>query len=327
MDATKTVFLTGSTGYCGSRVFKGLLERGYKVRGLSRTQEGADRLRKEHAKFADNFEIVVGTLTDYDLLEREARRSDGVIHCGFIHDFTKFEESIRIDREIIAIYRKALQGSGKTLITCSGTGVIGDTGHTPVDDAGAAEELLARVDGGIPPSSPLHARQGCEIDTLLANREAGFKASSMRLPAYVYGDGGSWFVPAYIAAAKKLGKALYLEEGEKDILYSAVHVDDVAEQFIAAFERTPGGSIYHSSGEFFSMKQFAEAASINLGVPMVAIHNKEEAVEAWGPLMTHFYTTDNITSNSLAEKELGWKPKSNVRIFEDIARGSYKQKQ
>jgi len=86
--------------------------------------------------------------------------------------------------------------------------VIGDTGHTPVDDAGA-EELLARVDGGISPSSPLHARQGCEIDTL-ANREAGFKASSMRLPAYVYGDGGSWFVPAYIDAAKKADKALYL---------------------------------------------------------------------------------------------------------------------
>jgi len=75
-------------------MFKRLLERGYQVRGLSRTQEGADRLPKEHAKFADNFEIVVGTLTDYDLLEREARRSDVVIHCGFIHDFTKFDESI-----------------------------------------------------------------------------------------------------------------------------------------------------------------------------------------------------------------------------------------
>jgi len=34
------------------------------------------------------------------------------------------------------------------------------------------------------------------------------------------------------------------------------------------------------------MKQFAVATSSNLGVPMVAIHSKEEAVEAWGPLMT-----------------------------------------
>jgi len=324
MNSSKTVFLTGATGYIGSRVFKGLLELGYKVRGLSRTQEGADRLSKDNAKFSDNFEIIVGTLTDYDLLEREARRSDGVIHCGFIHDFTNFMESIRIEGEVLATYRKALQGSGKVLLTCSGLAVNGDTGHTPVDDAGAAAEVLAKHGGGEPPSAG-HPRQIDEIQPLLFNRDAGFKASVLRLPAFVYGEGGSYFVPVYIEAAKKAGKARYLDNG-KDILYSAVHVDDAAAQFIAAFQHTPGGSIYHSAGEIFSMKQLAEATSINLGVPVVAIHSKEEAVEAWGPFGGHIFSVNTVASNSLAEKELGWKPKHTQRIIEDVARGSYKQK-
>jgi len=324
---TKTVFVTGSTGYCGSRVLKLLLDKGYRVRGLSRTQEGADRLLKEHGHYHElkQLEFVVGSLTDVDLLEREARNSDGVIHCGFVHDFNNYDESVRIDRVAQAAFRKGLQGSGKVLLTVSGTLAVGDTGHTAVDDENAASELMASYDACTSSGKEFavaHKRMLAEVDTLLANREAGYKASVLRLPAFVFGAGASYFVPMYIQNAKKDGIARYLEG--PDVFSSAVHVDDVAAQFVAAFERTPGGAIYHSTSEVFSMKKLAEATAANLGVPAVPV-TKEQAQEAWGPLLTWVCTTNNVTSISRAEKELGWTPQSKIGLYDDVAHGSYKQ--
>ena len=48
----------------------------------------------------------------------------------------------------------------------------------------------------------------------------------MRLPPYVYGRGGSFFVPLLMQMAAKAGESIYVDDGH--LRTSDVHVDDAA---------------------------------------------------------------------------------------------------
>ena len=106
------VFVTGATGYIGSAVVRELISTGHQVVGLTRSDKGAEMLKKAGA------EVQYGDLDNPDSLRSAAAAAEGVIHLAFRHEggFSDFAGSLKIDLRAVETMGEALEGSGKPVI-------------------------------------------------------------------------------------------------------------------------------------------------------------------------------------------------------------------
>ena len=111
------VFLTGATGFIGSRIVPELLVRGHRVLGMTRSDAGASTLAVAGA------EVHRGDPEDPQTLADGAAKADAVIHCAFDHDFSNFVANCEKDVRVIKAMGETLKGSDKPLLITSGTGI------------------------------------------------------------------------------------------------------------------------------------------------------------------------------------------------------------
>ena len=292
------IFVTGASGFVGSAVVAELIAAGHHVTGLVRSQTAAEAL------VAAGAEAHFGALTDHDSLEAGAAKADGVIHTAFIHDFSKFAENCEIDRLAIEALGSALAGSDRPLIVTSGTGLL-SRGKlaTEATDAPTGSNTYPRV----------------SEQTGLAQAAKGVRASVIRLPPSVHGEGDHGFVPLLIGIARDKESAAYIDDGAN--VWPAVHRLDAARLYRLAIEQGIAGARYHAVAEQgIAFRDIAAAIGRRLGLAVAPMSGQAAAAHfGW---FSHFAGIDNPSSSQWTRDTLGWQPR-HIGLLEDLDHDYY----
>jgi nucleoside-diphosphate-sugar epimerase len=289
-------FVTGASGWIGSAVVPELVGVGHDVVGLARSDAAAA------AVSANGAEVLRGSLEDLDSLYAGAAKSDGVIHLGFIHDFTQYEHSVQVDLRAIETIGEALEGSDRPLLIASG--VLAMSQGPPATERDAPD-----------PGSP----RAPAARNALALSDAGVRSGVVRFPPTVHGDGDHGFIATLIQVARDRGVSGFIDDGSNR--WSAVHVRDAAHLVRLAIEAAPTRSVLHAvADEGVPVRTIAEVIGRHLEIPVVSIA-RDDALDhfGWlGPLLG----LDGAASNALTRELLGWQP-THPGLLDDLDAGHY----
>lgn len=252
-------FVTGATGLLGNNLVRGLLENGYEVKALVRSQEKAAKL------FGDlPIEYVVGEMEDVSAFSCELDGVDVLFHtAAYFREYYQPGEDhwgklkrINIDGTIEIL--KAADAAGvKKALYVSSSGVIGlKPDGSPGDE-----------------TTPPHPVTECNLyfkSKVLG--EAAVEEFVKRhtlpviqvLPGWMFGIGDAAPTSAGQLVLDFLGGKL---PGTFDGGTTVVDAADVAAGMIAAAEKGRGGEKFIIAGEFMTMRAIAQVMAEVSGKP------------------------------------------------------------
>src|SRR5579859_2962826 len=296
------VLVTGASGWIGSAVVPELIGADHEVVGLARSDASAAAL------VAAGASVVRGSIDDLDVLRDAAARADGVIHLAFKHEIAfsgGFQEAAESDRRAVETIADALAGTDRPFVIASGTaGLVPGGVATEADGHGTPP---AHLTGG-----PLTRWGTAQLTLSLASR--GVRASVLRLPPTVHGEGDNGFLATVVRVARDTGISGYLGDGSNR--WPAVHRLDAAHLFRLALEHAPAGTTLHAiDDEGVPIRAIAEVIGCHLGVPTASISPGDATSHfTW---MSGFIGLDSPASSTLTRELLGWQP-TQPRLIEDL---------
>jgi len=286
------VFVTGGTGLIGSALVAELIGHGHTVLALARSEASA------RAAASAGAQPRRGALADLDVLRAGAVEADGVIHLAFAHDFSSpgaLARAVAEESAALAALGEALVGSGRPLVTVSGTPLTPGRPSTEADPA-----ITEGPVGG----------RGRAVTAALGLASRGVRSTAVRLPRTVHHNGTGGFAGLLTNIARQNGVSGYPGDGAQR--WPAVHALDAAVLFRIALERAQAGTSWHAvADEGDRVRDIAAVIGRRLGLPV-----KSVADETYGPLAPIFLA-DQPSSSAYTQQTLGWTP-THPSLLEDL---------
>ena len=239
-----------------------------------------------------------GSIADLDVLRAGAEQADGVISLAFAHDVDTpdaLDRSIAAEAAAMATLGEALVGSGKPMVTVSGTPWIAgraSTEHDPLSEVGPV------------------AGRARSVTALLDLATRGVRASAVRMPRTVHENGEGGFAGLLTEAARARGAVGYPGDGWQR--WPSVHARDAASLFRLALESAPAGTAWHAvADEGIPVSEIATVIARRLGVA-----TEKVPAEELGPFGAIF-AMDQPASSAHTREVLGWEP-THPGLLEDL---------
>ncbi len=300
MTKQMTVLMTGASGYVGRRVADRLLGLGHAVHAV---------VRPGGRPVPDGVRALTGDLEDFDSMRVPIERADAVIHCAFPAHGRGWAEAVAVEARFLSALLSALEGSDKPVVVSNGSIFLGDSGTGRLHEGAPVREehpAAVRAHGvGQVTGAP------------------GVRGVELRLASFVYGAGGSVFLPLLVEHARRTGRSLRVGVG--DARASVVHVEAAADAYVAAVAREDARGVFHiASEEEPTMAQIARAVAVGAGPgTRVVTVDETEAAAALDPFTAQFLTTNNRLDATRARRQLGWHHAGQLPLLWDVAFGSY----
>jgi nucleoside-diphosphate-sugar epimerase len=271
--------------------------------GLARSDRSAEALAAAGA------EVRRGDLDDLDGLREAAEAADGVIHLAFKHDLMRkgdMPAAAAADLAATEALASALDGTGKPLVTTSGTLMLAFAGIT-----------------GRPGTEADFASSGPRVDAenlVIGLAERGVRSSVVRLPPIVHSSlDHHGFAHILIGIARQAGVSGYVEDGANR--WPSVHTLDAATVYRLALESAPAGTRLHAvADEGIPFRDIAAAIGRGVGVPTASI-SAADAADRFA-FLGRMVGVDNPTSSEVTRKLLDWHP-THPGLIDDLAEGHY----
>ncbi len=279
------VLLTGASGYIGSAVLRALVADGAEVDAVVRSESAAQSVR------AAGGSPVLHDVTDTAWLTERLRGADAAIHTASPQDGS----SAAFDDAVLDAVMAAFSGTAKPFVHTGGVWSFGD--GTDITEQSAVR----------PPA----------LTAWRAERERRILSSGMRAsviaPAIVYGYGRG--LSAFITDAPRDADGAWLALGTGEQHWTTVHVDDLAELYLAVLKSAPGGETYiGASGQNPTVFELTRAAA---GHDATVRAEGADATTARLGALAEALLLDQQASGERARREFGWQP-SRPSLLEEL---------
>lgn len=314
------VLVTGATGFVGSAVTRAFVRAGYRVRVLARTESKRDNLT------GIDVESVRGDLCEPDSLRAALAGCDGLVHTAadyrlFVPDPAPlYAVNVGGTR---ALMEAALASGCRRVVHCSSVAVLGHRAKgAPADETTGAP--LAEMVG--PYKRSKHLAEAAMADLL----GRGLPAVIVN-PTAPVGPRDARPTPTgrMVLEAARGRMPAYLDTG-----LNIVHVDDVGEGHLLAYQRGRVGERYILGGDNLTLAEiFADIARLagqrapRLRLPAAPLVPLAWFAEGWARLTR---TSPRLTRDELAmarhpmyftsakaERELGYVHRPAQQAFAD----------
>jgi nucleoside-diphosphate-sugar epimerase len=246
-----TAFVTGGSGFVGGALIRRLVNDGWTVRALARSDSSAQAVKAAGA------ESVRGDLDDVAAMGSGAAGADVFHHAAAkVEDFGDPADFERV----------TVQGTRNALQAARDAGVKRFV-HVGTEAALMAGQPLVNVDETAPlrPDSPApYPWSKAKAEQIVRDANGNGIETVVVRPRFVWGKGDSTLLPEIVSMVKA-GKFAWIGGGGQ--LTATTHIDNTVEGLVLAAERgTPGGVYFVTDGDPIVFRDFVSAMIESQGV-------------------------------------------------------------